>query len=213
MIYIFDDRSQRRKVNKEKLNKFSNVLSFGTIKTIPGKSIEESLIESMNDNPECIIFHKSYVFDDSNLSYETVREFFNSYDVPVVIFSGGTEKNNKGEKEINMNAELMYDNLPFFLEDYVGNGKINLEILVWGKRYQLNTLLILQNKLAEEFFITNDLEEEVKNLEKVRRIITNLCKPTHRVVGDAIFNSIDKFSKITWGQLDDIITNTISQYK
>lgn len=213
MIYIFDDRSQRHEVNKEKLNKFSNVLSFETIKTNPGKSIEESLIESMNDNPECIIFHKSYKFDDSNLSYETVREFFNSFDVPVVIFSGSTEKNNKGEKEINMNAELMYDNLPFFLEDYVDNGKINLEILVWGKRCQLNALLILQNKLAEEFFITNDPEEEVKNLETVRRRITNLCKSTHKVIGDEILNSIDKYPQHTWGQLDDIITNTISRYK
>ena len=213
MIYIFDDRSQRREINKEKLNKFSNVLSFETIKTNPGKSIKDSLIESMNDNPECIIFHKSYIFDDSNLSYEIVREFFNSYDVPIVIFSGGTEKNNKGEKEINMNAELMYDNLPFFLEDYVDNGKINLEILVWGKRYQLNALLILQNKLAEEFFITKDLDEEVKNLEEVRRRITKLCKSTHKVIGDEILNSIDKYPQHTWGQLDDIITNTISRYK
>lgn len=213
MIYIFDDRSQRREVNKEKLNKFSNVLSFETIKTNPRKSIEEYLIESMSDTPECIIFHKSYIFDDSNLSYETVREFFNSFDVPVVIFSGGIENNNKGEKEVNMNAELMYVNLPFFLDDYVDNGKINLEILVWGKRYQLNALLILQNKLAEKFFITNDPEEEVKNLDEVRRSIARICKPTHRVVGDAIFNLIDKFPKLTWGQLDDIITNTISQYK
>ncbi len=213
MIYVFDDRSQRREVNKEKLNKFSNVLSFETIKTNPGKSIEESLIESMSDNPECIIFHKSYIFDDSNLSYETIREFFNSFDVPVVIFSGGIEKNNKGENDVNINAELMYDNLPFFLEDYVDNGKINLEILVWGKRYQLNALLILQNKLAEKFFITKDPEEEVKNLEEVRRSIARICKPTHRIIGDEILNSIDKYPQHTWGQLDDIITNTISRYK
>ena len=213
MIYIFDDRLQRREVNKEKLNKFSNVLSFETIKTNPGKSIEESLIESMRDNPVCIIFHKSYIFDDSILSYEIVREIFNSYDVPVVIFSGGIEKNNKGEREVNMNAELMYDNLPFFLEDYVNNGNINLDILVWGKRYKLNALLILQNKLAEEFFIAKDPKEEVNTLEEVRRRIASICKPIHKVIGDTILNSIDKYPQLTWGQLDDIITNTISQYK
>lgn len=213
MIYIFDDRFQRRELNKEKLNKFSKILSFEVVTTASERSIEESLIETMPDNPECIIFHKSYIFEDSNLSYETVREIFNSYNVPIVIFSGGIENNNKGEKEVSMNAELMYENLPFFLEDYVNNGKINLDILLWGRKYQINSLLILQNKLAEKFFILNNPEEEIKDLDDVKRGITRLCKPAHTIIGDAILNSTDTCAKITWGQLDEIITNTISQYK
>ena len=213
MIYIFDDRYQRRELNKEKLNKFSKILSFEVVKTDFGKSIEETLIESMPENPECIIFHKSYVFEDSNLSYETVREIFNSYNVPIVIFSGGLENNNKGEKEVNMNAELMYENLPFFLEDYINNGKINLDILVWGRKYRINALMILQNKLAEKYFIKNNPEEEIKELEGVIRDIERICKPMNRIVGDDIIASIGTFSKITWGQLDEVITNTISRHK
>lgn len=218
MIYIFDDRSQRRESNKERLNRFSNFIIFDTIKTESEKSLEDTKIAYI-DNPECIMFHKSYVFEDSSLSYETVREIFNSYDVPVVIFSGGTEGGNLGKEETVINADLMYENLPIFIEDYIRNGKINLASLVWGKRHTLNSLLMLQNKLSEEFFIKNNLDEEVGNLkghediESVKRKIERLCRSIHRDVGVAILKSIDNIPNLTFRQLNDIVNNVISQYK
>lgn len=126
MIYVFDDRFQRRTINSEKLKNFSELIVFKTLEIMPGKPVEECVIDSV-DNPDCILFHKSYRFEDSRVTFETIRQLFTSYNVPVVIFSGGIEGSNKGKIEINMNADLMYDNMLFFLEDFKSNNRINID--------------------------------------------------------------------------------------
>lgn len=144
MIYIFDDRAQRRKDNEESLRRYSDYIKFMTVNLIPGKSIEESIIDSI-DNPECIIFHKSYVFEDQSVSFENIRELFMSFDVPIVIFSGGLEGNNKGLKEINMNADLMYENLPYFIDYLKEKKELNIDALLWGK--SMNSMLFFNSKI------------------------------------------------------------------
>jgi hypothetical protein len=211
MIYIFDDRKQRRSDNEEKLSKFSDIVKFDIVKNIPGKPVEDCVFDAIID-PECIMFHKSYVFEDNNVNFETIRALFVSLDVPIVIFSGGIEGGNKGYSEININADVMYENLPYFLADFKENKSPNIDILLRGKRYKLNAILEIQNKFAEEFFINNNFDENIQNIEKVKRTVRNLCR-NNNVLGDAILNEIGSKEQLTWGDLLSIVENNLKKNK
>lgn len=212
MIYIFDDRNQRRNDNQNKISDFFDVVKFDTVKIIPGKSVEDCVFDAVV-KPECIMFHKSYVFADNNVNFETIRQLFISFDVPIIIFSGGIEGGNKGNSEININADVMYENLPYFLKDFKDNGRINIDVLLWGKRHKLNAVLEIQNKLAELFFINNNLDENIEDIEKVKRTIRNLCRKTNEVLGDVILNEIDNNNQLTWGNLLIIVDSQLKKMK
>ncbi|MBD5172378.1 MAG: hypothetical protein HDS24_04105 [Bacteroides sp.] len=208
MIYVFDDRTQRRKYNEDNLRDFSDIIIFDTVKLISGKSADESIFDSI-ENPECIIFHKSYALGDDNVTFETIRKLFADLEVPIVIFSGGTEGINKSAKETNINADLMYNNLPFFLENRKKNGVINIDTLLWGNRFKINSLLEFQNKMAEKYFINNDLDAQLDNPEKVKRDIKNLLMKTHVELAYAIISDFDINQDITWFELSNIINKNI----
>ncbi|MBD5241273.1 MAG: hypothetical protein HDS59_04260 [Barnesiella sp.] len=214
MIYIFDDRAQRRKYNEDKLRDFSDLITFDTLKVISGKSAEESIFDSI-ENPECIIFHKSYALGDENVTFESIRQLFTSLNIPIVIFSGGTEGSNKRDKEINMNADLMYNNLPFFLENLKENGEININILLWGKRYRLNALLEFQNSISQKYLINNDIDTALYDkLENVKRDIENSCRKIHEEdLRAAIISEIEATPQITWLDLAIIIDKHIHRFQ
>lgn len=213
MIYIFDDRAQRRKDNEEKLRAFSEFIIFDTVKLISGKSADESIFDSI-ENPECIIFHKSYALGDDNVTFETIRQMFADFGVPTVIFSGGTEGSNKSAKEIIMNADLMYNNLPFFLENRKKNGVINIDTLLWGKRFRLNALLEFQNKMAQEYFVNNDPDSPLYDYDKVQRYINNLGRKINtKDFIDTIISSIMAAPQMTWSDLNTIIDNNIRKFQ
>ena len=213
MIYIFDDRAQRRKDNEEKLRAFSEFIIFDTVKLISGKSADESIFDSI-ENPECIIFHKSYALGDDNVTFETIRQMFADFGVPTVIFSGGTEGSNKSAKEIIMNADLMYNNLPFFLENRKKNGVINIDTLLWGKSFRLNALLEFQNKMAQEYFVNNDPDSPLYDHDKVQRYINNLGRKINtKDFIDTIISSIMATPQMTWSDLNTIIDNNIRKFQ
>nr|WP_303392021.1 hypothetical protein [Bacteroides intestinalis] len=129
--------------------------------------------------------------------------------IPIVIFSGGIEGSNKSSKEININADLMYANLPFFLEDFRKNGVINIDTLLWGREYRLNAALQFQNKFSIEYLINQDPKEEITSLESVKRKIENGCRNISKELGDAIKADIDKCDRITWIEVARIIDYNI----
>lgn len=209
MIYIYDDRNTRRNDNAERLKNFSDIVVFKTIYLIPGKQVEEIITESI-ENPECIIFHKSYAFEDNNVSFETVRDWFTDLGIPVVIFSGGTEGCSNGNSIININADLMYNNLPLFLEDFRSNGKMNIDVLLWGERHLLNAMLQFQSKFAIEYFIENSLDDNIDNIVGIKRTITQRCHNL-KSFGESLISEIDKYSQISWGELANIIDSNIKK--
>ena len=212
MIYIFDDRAQRRKDNEEMLRNFSDLITFDTVDLISGKTADECIFDSIED-VECIIFHKSYALGDEDVTFETIRQLFISLGVPIVIFSGGTEGSNKSANEVNMNADLMYHNLPFFLEKRKENGAINLDTLLWGKHYRLNALLKVQNTLSQKYLINNDPDASLDNLDKIKRDIKNSCREIQGDLADSIISDIDAYEQITWQDLAIIIDNNISKFE
>ncbi len=223
MIYIFDDRAQRRKENEEKLRTFSDVVKFETLILDSGRDLEESIVCSL-DNPDCILFHKSYRFGEDDHVFEKVRECLASYGVPVVIFSGGIENGNKGGKEIYVNADVMYRNLPYFLTDFSNNGKINIDTLLWGKRHRLNALLNFRNELSKSFFLENDFNESIggdisgvrrQDISGVRRQIVSSCRnfDVEQELREDILAELDKSPGLTWLELSNIIENNIHKYE
>lgn len=213
MIYIYDDRAIRREENQKKLTGFEDHVKFEVVNIIPGKSVEECIIDPIEDS-ECIIFHKSYALGDENVTFETIRQLFASLDIPIVIFSGGTEGSNKSDREININADLMYENLPFFLENFRKNGKINIDTLLWGRRFRLNSILQFQNEIAESYFINNNLDEDVKNISEIKRVIRNLSRKTNnKELGETILYDIDNIESLTWLGLLNIVENNIKKIK
>lgn len=214
MIYIFDDRNQRRNANEEKLRDFLGFVTFETVHPIAGKSIEDVIIDSIK-NPDCIIFHKSYALGSEEITYETIRQLFAEFNIPVVIFSGGTEGSNKGAKEININADLMYENLPHFIEDFKEKGRINIDTLLWGKRYKLNAMLEFQNNISKDYFINNDPDSPVEEkLEKVKRDIEQSFRRFHvENLRDAIISEINTNAQLTWQDLATLIDNNIRKYQ
>lgn len=212
MIYIFDDRAQRRKDNEDKLRSSAHVVKFIRIDLKQEQSLEDWFLESVGDcYPECIIFHKSYVFDDNRVTFENVRQLFTSLKIPFVVFSGGTEGSNKGQTESNINADLMYDNLPYFLSDFDTNKKINIDILLWGKKYKLNALLQFQNEISKEFLINNNPDDAIEDIDDVKMYIELQCSDSQ--LSNAIIGDLKKDDIITWSDLANIIDKHIKIYK
>lgn len=213
MIYIFDDRAQRRKDNEDKLRVFSDLIIFDTVKLISDKSADESIFDSI-ENPECIIFHKSYAFGDENVTFETIRQLFTGFGVPIVIFSGGIEGSSKCANSININADLMYDNLPYFLENRRENGQINIDTLLWGKKYRLNVLLKFQNTISKKYLINNDLDSSLEMIDNVKRYIKNSCREIHPDdFCDSVISDIEAIPQITWGDLAAVIDNNVKKFQ
>lgn len=213
MIYVFDDRRLRREENENKLRDFSNLIEFKTIQLSPDKTTEECIIDSIDKNSECIIFHKSYAFNEPSTTFEEVRQLFIGLGETVVIFSGGTEGSGKSkdEKEINMNADLMYKNLPYFLEDFKTNGHINIDTLLWGKRYELNALLQFQNKIAEDLFVNNDLDDKV-DVDDIKERIEYELSSVNDELAKAIISDLDKCEQISHKDLMVVIDNNIQKF-
>jgi hypothetical protein len=214
MIYIYDDRAQRRKDNSEKLKNYSDLITFKTIVLIPGKPVDDCIIDSI-ENPDYVIFHKSYIFEDKNITFDTIRKLLTSLDVPVVIFSGGLENSNKSNGEININADLMYENLPLFLEDYKNSGRYNVDVLLWGKRYKLNALLQFQNEFSRKFLINTDPNGIIDDLkgDVLRMINQTFRKINMKDIGDKIISDINELEQITGANLITIIDHNIQNFK
>lgn len=212
MIYIFDDRSQRRKENEEKLRQFTDLITFDTVHLIAGKKADEIIFDSIK-NPDCIIFHKSYALGSDDVTFETIRQLFADFNIPIVIFSGGTEGSNKSANEFNINADLMYANLPYFLEDLKENGHINIDTLLWGKKHKLNALLEFQNKISQDYFIKNDPDAILEEPAKIMRAIVQSCKKINSNLAVAINLEINTNPQLTWSELADIIDNNIRKFQ
>lgn len=210
MIYIFDDRAQRREDNEEKLSRYSDRVRFMKLNLMPDTSLENALLDNLSE-PECVLFHKSYPLANSNVTVEDVRDILNTLEIPVVIFSGGIEGNNKGSAEITMNSVIMYENLPFFIDNLKETGKPNFDTLIWGERYELNAILNAQNKLAQKYLINNNPADPI-NIRDVTRTLNQTVRKLHSGFAGALNNAIEGREDLTWGELADIIDRTVQNY-
>lgn len=152
MIYLFEDRKGR-------------MLQF-LKHPIDNKYIKEGILDCEKKNAipylnghysdaKCILFHKSYTFSQTSLSADFIKQLFLKMGVPVIYFSGDLSNSLFVEQGLligNVNSGDMYNNLYLFVQDYKHLGKPNIPLLVYGKKYLLNSLLELQHIICMMLF-------------------------------------------------------------
>ena len=157
MIYIFDDRSERRDAYMPSLLKHKNYIKPESLK-LDGDI--KMYIASHFPDPELVIIHSSYRFPGDKYSLNDVIKAFN--DIPIVIFSGQIQRSSisKPENTYRVNSMVMYDHLPAYLSLKEKGEDAPIEILLWGKDYYKNQLLMFLTDIAR-YGINKDLDEVI----------------------------------------------------
>lgn len=175
MIYLFEDRKDRmHHLLQDKIENYLDVLSIDKI--INGS--KEDLVSFFSSLKELdvVIFHKSYVFLNKNITIDDVKEVINKLGKKFVLFSGGLDNAIISEDEVVINSGTLYKNLNNFLNFYRKSNTPNLNYLIFHneneflkhqlKKFQNLTLLELI-KLKKEF----NQENSVRTYKKVKQYI------------------------------------------
>lgn len=217
MIYIFEDRTERRLLHQELVNTYKEKICFAKFGIDEGMNLEDYIIENFFD-AEIIIFHKSYSFKSKTVNLDEIRKKMPK--VRFVIFSGGIEygKISEDGNTITINADVMYGNLEIFIKSYNNGMDVNFEVLVWGEQYQLNQLLSFQDRIFREFFISSNLQTQIdrNEIEDVIEEISLLGEEYNVSINECLVSEITPFIEtgLTWGNLLQIIHNLLNiQYK
>jgi hypothetical protein len=172
MIFLFEDRKGRmQQYFKNELN--SSYIKEAILECGPN-NIEDYINEHFKD-AKCILFHKSYSFPNTSMTGEIVKQAFIIKGVPFVYFSGGLNNNLLFEKNTQtgtVNSGDMYNNLIVFIEEFKTKDKVNVPLLIYGKKYLLNSLLGLQHKLNQYLFsLSSNKILDIGEIFKIRQII------------------------------------------
>ena len=111
-----------------------------------------------------VIAHKSAFNGDTQKVLYGIENKCKSRAIPLVLFSGGITANyyeeEKNFKKLELNSKDFYSqNLQLFLDNYRENGKIELLMLSYGKRWKLDIILNCMEKI--NYFIEDNKKEKV----------------------------------------------------
>ena len=157
MIYLFEDKEGRMaQYLNGKVD--GNLLKRAVMMCTRNDDLDEYISNHFGD-ADAILFHVSYVFPDSGIKNDAVRNAFLKKGVPFIYFSGASNNNisrfENGTAFADVRSSDMYANLPEFISRYGHSGKVNIPFLVYGKGYLKNSLLGLQ-AWASEFLWNYD---------------------------------------------------------
>ena len=216
MIYIFEDRPERRLQQQSMMDKHKGIIRFAKFDIDEGMNLA-NYIHNNFPNAEIIIIHKSYAFKGNSVNIDAIKK--NMPGVRFVVFSGGIENgtiSNDGNA-LTINADIMYNNIEIFLKYLTDKNEINFEPMVWGERYQQNRLVSLQNKLFREYFTNADLDKRIEDgdtqmdIYDLLDVIITYCED-HRIdIQDELVTEVEsKGEGITWRDLLQIIQKQIA---
>ncbi|MDO4511359.1 MAG: hypothetical protein Q4B68_06045 [Bacteroidales bacterium] len=173
MIYLFEDRHDRRDNYALLINKYKPLITF---KNFDDYIVDEkdSPIQNLNnslqnlDSPELILLHASYRFINDSISMDDVICAIKSlYNIPVVIFSGGfvhpsIDKIQNKHQIFRVNSIVMYEHLEYYLSQISKGETPPVEVLLWGENYIQNVLTRLQSNLVRLLvhYTPNDVVDE-----------------------------------------------------
>jgi hypothetical protein len=179
MIYLFEDREERKR------QFLGDEFNHSLIRQKPFDCTDaKEIIEYIKSNYQdavAVLLHKSYEFGNKGITLDSVKNGFQiALNVPVVLFSGGSNSNLIREGEAitaEINSGVMYQNLTCFLNEYQTNGMICIPLLVYGRNYRLNQLLEMQSKMYSYFFDRKDNDEitqtDKRQILKILRAVTD----------------------------------------
>ena len=142
MIYLFEDREGRMK--RFLKGDIESHLLKRAVLNCRKEELSDYIGEHFSD-AELILFHLSYVFPQSGVTNDSVREVFLSRGIPFIYFSGQSKnsigRTSEGIQTADVRSEDMYSHLPAFIQVYKETGKVNIPLLVFGEHYLMNSLL------------------------------------------------------------------------
>ena len=216
MIYIFEDRPERRLQHQDIMDKYKSIISFAKFDIDEGMNLADYIYKNFLD-AEIMIIHKSYAFKSNTVNIDAIKKIMP--DVKFVVFSGGTDNGTiVGDgNSVTINADVMYNNLEIFLKYLTNKKEINFEPLVWGECYLQNRLVSLQNRLFLKYFINADLDKRIEDNDKgigiddLLDVITLYCEDYGVGMQDKLIEDIkSEENGLTWGDLLRIIRKHIS---
>lgn len=168
-ILLIEDRQERQK----KFLNYTNIdlkAYSDMIENIIGGAYD-NLYESLKngkinfDNYSMVIAHKSAFNGDTQEILYGIEKECKKRAIPLVLFSGGITANyyeeEKNFKKLELNSKDFYSqNLQLFLNNYRENGKIELLMLSYGKRWKLDIVLNCMEKI-NLFIETHKNEEDI----------------------------------------------------
>lgn len=216
MIYVFEDRSERKHQHQDIIDKYKSVISFAKFDIDDGMNLVDYINKNFL-NAEIMIFHKSYSFKSNIVSIDAIKKEMPN--VRFVVFSGGIENGtiDRDKHLVTINADVMYNNLEIFLKYLTNRKEINFEPLIWGEFYLQNRIVSLQNRLFREYFINADLDKRIEDNDKGSGIddlldmITLYCEDYGIDIYDELKEAIIlEENSLTWGNLLRIIRKCIT---
>lgn len=191
MILLIEDRSERQllfmKETGINLNHYSDIVD-----NIVDLKYEEFL-EKFKKNTfnlerySVIISHKSAFNDDNILMLNKLENYCKTNNKPLVLFSGGIDANyyDNSEYEIaEINSRVFYsENLKLFI-DATKERKENLLILMYGKKWKLNLMINVLEKV--NLFIEDIAHDKILfekfELETNYRLLSDMELPYYRPI-------------------------------
>ena len=176
MIYIFEDRYERKEANMSLINRYKWLITFADIKCDSLDQLEVFISTTLK-TPSLILLHDSYRYPGDKLRKEQVISKFLEHDIPVVLFSGGILKPNESlineRLTYNINSLVMYKNLEIYLQKIDSNKKTPIDILLWGESYMRNKIVIAKSsifrvlcKLDPTSLLNEDIIENIEEIIK-----------------------------------------------
>ena len=205
MILLIEDRSERQQLFMKEtgivLNHYSDIVD-----NIVDLKYEEFL-EKFKKNTfdlerySVIISHKSAFNDDNILMLNKLENYCKSNNKPLVLFSGGIDMNyyDNSEYEIaEINSRVFYsENLKLFI-DATKERKENLLILIYGKKWKLNLMLNVLEKV--NLFIEDVAQDKIFfekfELETNYRLLSDVELPYYRPIIENGKIALEEIQKI-----------------
>lgn len=209
MIYIFEDRTERKQRNESKLKEYGDVCKFAKYDELIKDGSIENFAVSLSPERDCVIFHRSYALQNG-VSIDQIRTYFIQFGIPFVEYSGGIERSNavreQGIKYYIINADLMYSNLPAFLDWYKKYNRVVCDVLIWGNDFEKNRMFSLFAQFYADNFLDKRWTDEVPKTD-----ISRLVRIINRHLGNEC--AVDVLSKPapTWYNIFEIVQNYINQ--
>ena len=220
MIYIFDDRFERREKHSLDLIKLSQFARFEEI-TCETSDELSSLISGKLSNVTHVLLHSSYRYPSEQLDTNVVVKAFKTYskDIQIVLFSGGYNHpgiSSIGETRVySINSDVMYNNLVLFTQQLSKDPNCPVEILLWGNSYLQNQILATQSSIIRSLCrldLDKQINDDDEKLDEVQEIVADRLRSEELIhLRDALMAIL--VPKKTWRQLLEDIENVITKNK
>lgn len=176
MIYLIDDKKSRQELlgwDQSKVEKHNSILkTVYSFKQIKAENLNTK--DRIYAKNSIILFHESF-FDkvenvhkvDSIAIRNELIDWCGSNNIPLVQFSGSTNKRSKKDKNVSLHVKIMYQNLELFINSVTNNDDINqsLNILLFGENFNIEEILHLKKQIWEtKFKFSPLLNSKIKEL-------------------------------------------------